>query len=124
MSKYKFNMSINLNNWILSFLDKEEARCVEARNIISRFLDEIRNIDWNSKDFYPRGNTLFTSYFREEDYKYIKELIKRRIFFSFSELGRIAFFEHYREKLFKKQIHKEPELDYLKINNIKVLREA
>lgn len=122
MSKYDYNMSINLNNWILAFLDKEVARCVEARNIISNFLDEIRKIDWDSKDFYPRGSTLFTAYFHEDDHNYIKELIRRRVFFSFSELARIAFFEHYREKLFKRQL--KPKLNYLQRNNIKILREA
>ena len=120
------NMSVNVSKWLMNFLNQEEARCVQARNIISRFLDEIREIEREGLDITADDRQIFTSYFSQEDLEYARYLKEKKIFFSFSEIARIAFFEHYRAKRFKcQQLPKKkpkPKLDYLQRNNIIVIK--
>ena len=120
------NVSVNVSKWLMNFLNKEEARCTQARKIISSFLDEIREIEREGMDITADDRQIFTSYFSQEDLEYAKYLKEKKIFFSFSEIARIAFFEHYRAKKFKcQQLPKKPpkpKLDYLERNNIRIIR--
>ena len=120
----RYNTTINVSNWQYNLLAKEVAKCTQARDIISNFLDEMRKIAWDTVDFDVNGNRLFTTFLGEGDLEFMRKLKQKKIFFSLSEIARIAFWEHYRQGLFEAHIKKEyiPQPDYLERNNITVVR--
>lgn len=115
------NTTINVSNWQYNFLQKEPAKCIQARNIIHTFLEELRKIKWETVDFDVNGNTLFTTYLSKKDHEFMTRLKTKKIFFSLSEIARIAFWEYYRKGLFESNV-REIKPNYLEANGIKILR--
>lgn len=120
-SKTKTNTSICIPNWLIRLLNKEEARCVMARDIIHDFLNEMRKIHWESVMWDVNGKTIFTTYLTNEDLDFMRLLKEKKIFFSLSAIARYAFWEHYRLGSFRVPEPKD-QRDYLEKNGIKILR--